>query len=688
MHDLYTSKKHELDEILKKDNASEMIDDLTKLELELVDVNATNNKAEIDNLIEVVVKKRDILKDAVRISPSVDVNSLNLQKITGLSSSNIDSSANYADNVVLSGSRGHGFAAEKANHLKDVFQGKDAKIVGGDNAKNGADRLVDGQYIQTKYCNSGSKCISECFENGEFRYVNQDGTLMQIEVPSDMYESAVKAMENRIEKGQVPGISDPKEARNLIKKGGFTYEQAKNIAKAGTVESITYDAANGIVLSAKAMGITAAISFALSLWNGKDARESMEIACYEGIKVGGAAFISSIMIAQVGRTGIEQGLRATTDWMVKQLGPKASAWLVNGLRGGNSSIFGASAMSNLSKLLRGNIVGVVVITLTVSSFDAVNLFRGRCSGKQFLKGLAINAAGVAGGTGGAVYGAAAGSAVLPGVGTFIGALVGGVAASIAASKVAKSGLDSIIEDDAKKMLEITEKVFGKLAPDYLLTQDEVNKILDAFKNSDVSKTFADMHASKNRGAFIEKVWVELIHNQVKKREKIELPSDAELKNELIHMIKLAEERAAEIKRETILRVFESYSADDIKRLYTPLNMNTKKITHFLDKIDVQLSETPKPTLDDILIYIDETFFGKGDIGMALTKQGLLLCNSGCNYAIDIQYIDKIEVSDSSKKAMTVYFNDEKYASRSSRTAKGVEYVLKIIKEYYNGQVFL
>ena len=40
-----------------------------------------------------------------------------------------------------------------------------------------------------------------------------------------------------------------KEAKNIVKKGHFTYEQAKNIAKAGTVESITYDAVNGAIIA-------------------------------------------------------------------------------------------------------------------------------------------------------------------------------------------------------------------------------------------------------------------------------------------------------------------------------------------------------------------------------------------------------------------------------------------------------
>ena len=125
----------------------------------------------------------------------------------------------------------------------DVFHGNDAKIVGDDNAKNGADRIVNNVNIQTKYCASGSKCIQECFENGKFRYFNPDGSPMQIEVPSDMYAPAIQAMKSRIERGEVAGVSDPAEAENIIRRGHFTYVQAKNIARAGTVESICYDAA-------------------------------------------------------------------------------------------------------------------------------------------------------------------------------------------------------------------------------------------------------------------------------------------------------------------------------------------------------------------------------------------------------------------------------------------------------------
>ena len=151
-------------------------------------------------------------------------------EVAGVVYSNVsNASTHYFDDKLVT-PRGHGFAAEQANHLKDLYSGKKAVLVGDDNLKNGADRIVDGIQIQSKYCASGSKCIQECFKDGNFRYWNADGSPMQIEVPSDMYESAIQSMRSRIEKGEVAGVTDPNEAEKIIRKGHFTYNQVKNIA--------------------------------------------------------------------------------------------------------------------------------------------------------------------------------------------------------------------------------------------------------------------------------------------------------------------------------------------------------------------------------------------------------------------------------------------------------------------------
>lgn len=456
------------------------------------------------------------------------------EEVTGIGAGVSGSAENYADNVKFGSERGHGFAAEKANHLKDVWTGKDANIIGDDNAKNGADRLVDGVKIQTKYCKTGSKCISECFESNTFRYLNSDGTPMQIEVPSDKYDSAVQAMENRIRNGQIPGVSDPGKAKEIVRRGAFTYEQVRNIARFGTVQSLTYDAVNGIKLAGTAMGISAALSFAVAVWNGEDWEKALKGACRTGLKIGGIAWVSSVIAAQLGRTGIEQGLRGATDWVVKGMGTKAASVLVNSLRSG-SSIYGAAATNHLNKLLRGNIVTGIVTTLVLSSADFARLFRGRVSGAQVFKNVTTTLVGVAGGTGGwmagAAVGAAAGSAV-PVVGTAVGGIVGGLLGAFTGgtvtSKAAKTILDEFIEDDAKEMLTIVEKVFGELAADYLLNKDEAKKVIQDFQKKDLPDTLRDMYASNNRKGFARRLLEPLMEKLAKNRKLIQLPSDKEI----------------------------------------------------------------------------------------------------------------------------------------------------------------
>ena len=440
---------------------------------------------------------------------------------------------NYADNVIFTAERGHGIAAEKANHMYDKFMGKDAKLVGGDNALNGADRLVDGIEIQSKYCRTGSKCIEECFDSaGKFRYMAKNGSPMQIEVPSDKYQDAVQAMENRIRRGQIPGVSDPNEARNIVKKGAFTYEQVKNIAKFGTVESLTYDAVNGISVAFTSLGVSSVLTFATSIWNGSSVDDAAEEACLVGLKVGGVTWISSVLSAQLGRTGLEQGLRGATDAAVKFMGPKAASYLA---AGSGKALYGAAAANHVSKLLRGNFVTAIAVTAVLSSVDLVRLFNGKISGAQLFKNVAKTASGVAGGTGGWFGGAAAGAtlgSIIPGVGNVVGGIVGGVVGAITGGAVASEAsgaiLDGFIKDDAEEMLEIVQNQFVDMCTDYLLGEEDAKKVMDRFKDRDIPDFLRDMYASSNREQFAKNALLPIVEDVARHRKPIKLPSDEKI----------------------------------------------------------------------------------------------------------------------------------------------------------------
>ena len=251
---------------------------------------------------------------------------------------------------------------------------------------------------------------------------------MQIEVPSDKYDDAIRAMEEKIRRGQVEGVSNPEEAKNIIRKGHFTYEQARNIAKAGTIESLTYDAVNGTIVASTAFGVTAMITLATSVWNGDDFDDALKLATYSGLKVGGTAFVTSILASQLSKAGLNSALVGSSEAIVAIMGPKASAILINAFRYGSKPIYGAAAMKSAAKLLRGNAITAGVTFVVLSTIDVADIFRGRISGKQLFKNLTNTAATVSGGTGGWIAGAATGSAILPGLNS---ALVGSSEAIVA-----------------------------------------------------------------------------------------------------------------------------------------------------------------------------------------------------------------------------------------------------------------
>lgn len=438
--------------------------------------------------------------------------------------------------------RGHGFAAERANHLYDKLHGCKAQIVGDDNAKFGADRLVDGIEIQSKYCKSGSKCIAECFENGRMKYTINGGTQpMQIEVPSDMYDSAVQAMENRIRRGEVPGVSDPQEAKNIVRKGHFTYKQAVNIAKAGTVESITYDAVNGAIVSTYALGISSALTFAVSIWNGENLDIALKKSALSGIKVGGTTFVTAVLSSQLSKAGLNSLLVGSSETVVNVIGPKASAVLVNAFRSG-SNIYGAAAMKSAAKMLRGNAITGAVSVVVLSSFDIANIFRGRISGKQLFKNIANTTVTVAGGSAGWIGGAAAGAAIgsaVPVIGTAIGGIIGGLAGSLlvggASSKISNAALSVFIEDDAEQMVSIIENVFKDMVVEYLLNEDEANKIVKKLSEKLTGKSLKDMFASDDRKNFARNLLTDFVEEETRNREHISLPT----KKNMVKGLKLA-----------------------------------------------------------------------------------------------------------------------------------------------------
>jgi hypothetical protein len=425
---------------------------------------------------------------------------------------------------------GTGFAAEDVNALNEKLRGIKVDQVGTGNKKNGADRVADGVPIQTKYFDSAARTVGDAFGvDGMFRYQG-----MQLEVPSDQYEKAVMLMREKIAAGKLSGVTNPEDATKIVKKGSVTYQQARNVARAGNIDSLRYDAKNNAVTSGYAFAIGFAVSFARAKWQGKSAGVALEEAVCLGLHSAGTSFVAGVVTSQLLRTDparvgtvvMRKGVKMIAD---TTLGKAAVNRIASASTG--KSLCGVAATNHVSKLLRTNVITSVVTTVVVTSPDVYRAaISGNTSWAQVGKNLMVNGAGVAAGTagwmGGAAIGASVGS-VIPLVGTGIGAILGGIAGSLAAgsagSYLGKKALDHLIEDDAQEMLNIIQDELPMLADEYVLSPEEFDTLLDHVRTACTIDFLRNMFASDSRTDFVRMQFEEQCYAIIKKRSKVVLP---------------------------------------------------------------------------------------------------------------------------------------------------------------------
>lgn len=438
----------------------------------------------------------------------------------------------YEGNIRMLGTRGHGIAAEKANDLIDKILLKDAKILGDNNALNGADRLVNGQLIQTKYCKTGGKCISECFKDGKFRYV-ADGKPMKIEVPKDKVNEAVQSLSDRIARGDLKdiGITDPEVAKEIVTAGKIKYKTAKQIAKAGTIEGISYDVVQGTIDGLLLFGLSGTMSFATAIWKGESVDEAFEGALKDSASIFGRHLVQYVVTQQLARTSVEKMLRPTTDHIVKNvLGSKNSAQIINTFfrNPGEKMLNRQAAMNKLSKLMRGGAVTVVVTTTVLSSGSIYDALTGRISGAQLAKNVGNTSASILGSTAGNLAGKAVGNAIgkaiggslgsaVPVVGTVAGSVVGGYVVGQASQFV----LDALIDDDSIQTMETLKLAFAENIEELQLDHNELNYLTaKIFYTDQLSKQLKQIYAAQDQGVFIENLMEPYIHAVLKARPRI------------------------------------------------------------------------------------------------------------------------------------------------------------------------
>jgi hypothetical protein len=401
---------------------------------------------------------------------------------------------------------GTGFAFEDANALTDRLAGRTVDPVGTTNAANGADRIVNGQPIQSKCFSTARQSVMDAFADGgkgTYRYEGQ-----QLEVPKGQGEEAREIMRKQIAAGKLPGVEDPRAAENIIRESKYTYEQASNIAKGGTLDSLIFDVRSGAVVCLYAAGIGATIDLGVKLWNGVALDKALMGMPAAALRTGIMTMGTHVGAAQLMRTrvwrGAHVGIRRGVSALAK---PHWGADVVKrvGAIGGGS---GGSAVTRASKVLSSSGATAVAATVVATVPDGCRALSGRGSWAQAGKNLVCNAGSVGGGTVGWLAGASAGAAVgsmVPGVGTVVGAFVGGVLGSIGGGTAAGAGtrrmMDRVVKDDGVELIEVVEQLIPAAMDRHVLGDAEravLRGTIPVVFDTDVLR---DMYASHERRTF-------------------------------------------------------------------------------------------------------------------------------------------------------------------------------------------
>lgn len=495
-------------------------------------------------------------KVEAEISKQDDVRQASASIVAAAAAESAEQAVFAEQKSLINNPAGHGEMAEKASHMIDRAHGHSAKWLGPENTKNGADRLVDNVYVQTKYYKMARGSLEAAFDpvTGSYRYM-QNGSPMQLEVPKDQYGKVLEGFRKKIKDGKVPGVTNPADAEKYVRRGRLTYDQAVNLTKPGTVESLVYDAATGAVICSCAFGISFVATVFTTYRASGDMEEAVRVGIGTGVQVFGISFLQHIVVSQVARTSLAGTLNKPASYIVEKMGNKASQSIVNGLRAlsGKSAISGAAATKQLTKILRSNALTTAISIAVLSVPETYNLVTNKISGSQYAKNMVSLTGSVAGGAGGAVaagvaaakVAGATGTAIAPGVGTAVG-IAGGFAGGVVGSKVAGAASDVFWESDAQVSGRLLNAYIAYLASEYLMSDSEMEAIVkrfDEITSKDFQKLFDDVRASDEQENTIRAFLEPRFEAVVSERKPFALPTESEILDALVETEETSEEDA-------------------------------------------------------------------------------------------------------------------------------------------------
>ena len=86
------------------------------------------------------------------------------------------------------------------------------------------------------------------------------------------------------------------------------------------------------------------------------------------------------------------------------------------------------------------------------------------------------------------------------------------------------------------MYNILQNEFAQLCDDYIVNESEAENIVELFNSQLNEDMFKDMYQSENREEFAEQLFTPMFEQEVAKREKMEEPTEEELRSALLEQL--------------------------------------------------------------------------------------------------------------------------------------------------------
>lgn len=375
-------------------------------------------------------------------------------------------------------------------------------------------RLQEGQLIHNIYCPTAEETIAVC--EAELAML-QDEKRFYFEVPLEQFDQVFQYFNEM----------------GSIKQGAFTYIQARHIAETGNIRNLKIDERGRIFFEKELIGISTALAFAQSKWNGSSREEAMENAVMTGLAVIGEAFVEDLISVHdievyEGRKlhvgdGLEDVVRTNgAKVIVKKVAAKAT----------KKAMYSSVVAKKTITLLNANVVTGALVTGVMSSIDIVRTIKGEMSPAQLFKNVSKTAASVMGSMIGLLIGGGIGLNI-PNVSTAVISLIGGIVGliigSMLATKIVKRVLDFFIKDDTAKMLDIFNKQLAIAAEEFLLNEQELQQALSNFSEDyDMQDELRKMHASDHREDYANSLIEHELIRIVRARMYLQVPTNEEL----------------------------------------------------------------------------------------------------------------------------------------------------------------